>query len=99
MGNIFSPTHLIVIFLVILILFGRGKVSDLMGDVAKGIKAFKKNLKDEEDSLDNELEIAKSSERVDSKFQGSHFSSAKRATSTKKVSSLSKSGKGSASKR
>ncbi|MDD9329606.1 MAG: twin-arginine translocase TatA/TatE family subunit, partial [Bartonella sp.] len=46
MGNIFSLTHLIVILLIILVLFGRGKVSELMGDVAKGIKAFKSNMKE-----------------------------------------------------
>ena len=36
----------IVIALVVL-LFGRGKISELMGDVAKGIKSFKKGLSDE----------------------------------------------------
>ena len=35
----------IVVILVVL-LFGRGKISDLMGDVAKGIKSFKKGMKD-----------------------------------------------------
>ena len=35
----------IVVFLVVL-LFGRGKISSLMGDVAKGIKSFKKGMKD-----------------------------------------------------
>ena len=35
----------IVVVLVVL-LFGRGKISDLMGDVAKGIKSFKKGVKD-----------------------------------------------------
>ena len=35
----------IVVVLVVL-LFGRGKISDLMGDVAKGIKSFKKRMKD-----------------------------------------------------
>jgi sec-independent protein translocase protein TatA len=37
----------IVVVLVVL-LFGRGKISDLMGDVAKGIKSFKKGMKDPE---------------------------------------------------
>jgi sec-independent protein translocase protein TatA len=43
----------IVVVLVVL-LFGRGKISSLMGDVAKGIKSFKKGLSDEPptDSLD-----------------------------------------------
>ena len=39
----------IVVVLVVL-LFGRGKISDLMGDVAKGIKSFKKGMKDPESS-------------------------------------------------
>jgi len=30
----------------VVLLFGRGKISDLMGDVAKGIKSFKKGMKD-----------------------------------------------------
>tara|TARA_B110000967_G_scaffold172653_1_gene183815 strand:- start:264 stop:461 length:198 start_codon:yes stop_codon:yes gene_type:complete len=39
----------IVVVLVVL-LFGRGKISSLMGDVAKGIKSFKKGLSDESPS-------------------------------------------------
>ena len=43
----------IVVVLVVL-LFGRGKISDLMGDVAKGIKSFKKGMKDPtQDSSDS----------------------------------------------
>ena len=38
----------IVVVLVVL-LFGRGKISDLMGDVAKGIKSFKKGMSDDSD--------------------------------------------------
>ena len=34
--------------LLVVLLFGKGKVSDLMGDVAKGIKSFKKGLADED---------------------------------------------------
>jgi len=39
----------IVVALVVL-LFGRGKISELMGDVAKGIKSFKKGLSEDPDS-------------------------------------------------
>ena len=39
----------IVVILVVL-LFGRGKISALMGDVAKGIKSFKKGMSSNEDS-------------------------------------------------
>ena len=42
----------IVVILVVL-LFGRGKISDLMGDVAKGIKSFKKGISDNSDSSNN----------------------------------------------
>jgi sec-independent protein translocase protein TatA len=43
----------IVVILVVL-LFGRGKISDLMGDVAKGIKSFKKGMSDNPDSNNND---------------------------------------------
>ena len=40
--------HWVILLVVVLVLFGgKGKVSDLMGDVAKGIKSFKKGLSDE----------------------------------------------------
>ncbi len=48
MGS-FSIWHWMVVLMVVLLLFGGGKVSGLMGDFAKGIKAFKKNMADEDD--------------------------------------------------
>lgn len=49
MGSL-SIWHWVIIIAVVALLFGgRGKVSDLMGDVAKGIKSFKKGLSDEDD--------------------------------------------------
>ena len=47
MGS-FSIWHWIVVLLVVLLLFGSGKVSTLMGDFAKGIKSFKKNMAEED---------------------------------------------------
>ena len=48
MGSL-SIWHWMIVLAVGLLLFGgRGKISDLMGDVAKGIKAFKKGMTDEE---------------------------------------------------
>jgi sec-independent protein translocase protein TatA len=44
----FSLTHWLVVLLVVLILFGAGKLPRLMGDFAKGIKNFKTSLKDDE---------------------------------------------------
>ena len=49
MGS-FSIWHWLVVLLVVLLLFGSGKVSNLMGDFAKGIKSFKKNMADETDA-------------------------------------------------
>jgi sec-independent protein translocase protein TatA len=49
MGS-FSIWHWIVVAVIVLLLFGgRGKLSGLMGDAAKGINAFKKGLKDTDD--------------------------------------------------
>lgn len=45
MGS-FSLIHWLVVILVIMLLFGRGRISDLMGDFAKGINSFKKGLND-----------------------------------------------------
>ena len=48
MGS-FSMWHWLIVGAVLLLVFGgRGKISDMMGDVAKGIKAFKKGMSDEE---------------------------------------------------
>lgn len=44
----FQPIHWILVAIVVLLLFGgRGKLSGIMGDAAKGIRAFKEGLKDE----------------------------------------------------
>lgn len=42
-----GPVQIILILVVIVLLFGRGKISELMGDVAKGIKSFKKGMADD----------------------------------------------------
>jgi sec-independent protein translocase protein TatA len=47
MGGL-SMWHWIIVIAVVLLLFGRGKISELMGDVAQGIKAFKKGMTDDE---------------------------------------------------
>jgi sec-independent protein translocase protein TatA len=44
--------HIIIVVIVVVLLFGRGKISDLMGDVAKGIKSFKKGMSDDQISED-----------------------------------------------
>ena len=47
MGSL-SLGHWIIVILVIVLLFGRGKISELMGDFAKGIKSFKKGMAEDE---------------------------------------------------
>jgi sec-independent protein translocase protein TatA len=47
-GAAWSPLQLMLVLLVVVLLFGKGKVSDLMGDVAKGIKSFKKGMAEDE---------------------------------------------------
>jgi sec-independent protein translocase protein TatA len=47
MGSL-SIWHWIIVIGVVLLLFGRGKISELMGDVAQGIKAFKKGMSEDE---------------------------------------------------
>lgn len=58
MGS-FSIWHWIIVIAVVLLLFGRGKISELMGDVAQGIKAFKKGMSDDEKTADASTEPMK----------------------------------------
>ena len=46
MGNI-GWTGIIIIAVLVVILFGKGKISSIMGDLAKGIKSFKKGMSDD----------------------------------------------------
>ncbi len=59
-GNV-GPMGLILIAVVVLVLFGRGKVSSLMGEVGKGISSFKKGVNEGK----AELEAAAAEEAVD----------------------------------
>jgi sec-independent protein translocase protein TatA len=43
-----SIWHWIILLLIVVLLFGRGKISEVMGDVAKGIKSFKKGMSEDE---------------------------------------------------
>ena len=44
----FSIWHWIIVLIIVLLLFGKGKIPSLMADMAKGIKSFKKNMADED---------------------------------------------------
>lgn len=57
-----SPVQLIIVGVLVLVLFGgRGKISSIMGDVAKGINSFKKGLKDDpnadDDAADDAIDV------------------------------------------
>jgi sec-independent protein translocase protein TatA len=47
MGS-FSLWHWLVVIILVLLLFGRGRISDMMGDIGKGLKSFKQGMADEE---------------------------------------------------
>ena len=51
MGGL-SIWHWMIVLVVVLLLFGSGKVSGLMGDFAKGIKSFKKNMAEDDASME-----------------------------------------------
>ena len=55
----FSIWHWLIVLVVVLLLFGSGKISGLMGDLAKGIKSFRQNIKDDKD----ETEAAEAEQR------------------------------------
>jgi len=61
MGGL-SIWHWLIVIVVVLLLFGRGKISDLMGDVASGIKAFKKGMAEDEKPAEPKAEPVKSIE-------------------------------------
>jgi sec-independent protein translocase protein TatA len=56
----FGIWHWVIVLVIVVVLFGgRGKISGLMGDAAKGIRAFKEGLKDEQQEAEAEPEEAK----------------------------------------
>ena len=67
-----SIWQILIVAVLVVLLFGRGKISALMGDVAKGIKSFKKGMADEdtdpqkvEQSSDEPVDVTPSSQKKD----------------------------------
>lgn len=58
LNNIGLP-GLLLIAVVVLVLFGRGKISSLMGEVGKGITAFKRGVDDSKKEIDESLAEAR----------------------------------------
>lgn len=53
MGS-FSIWHWLIVGIVVMLMFGgRGRISDVMGDVARGIKSFRKGLSDDDKEIEN----------------------------------------------
>jgi sec-independent protein translocase protein TatA len=63
-GKQMAPSwfQLLLVLLLVVLLFGRGKISEVMGDFAKGIKSFKKGLSDDDKADASEAESPKSIE-------------------------------------
>jgi sec-independent protein translocase protein TatA len=57
-----GPWGLLIIALVVLLLFGRGKIANMMGEVAGGIKAFRKGMSEEEEKPVAEIEQPRKSD-------------------------------------
>ena len=49
MGS-FSIWHWLILIVVVMLVFGKGKISDVMGDFAKGIKSFKKGMAEDDEA-------------------------------------------------
>jgi sec-independent protein translocase protein TatA len=58
----FSIWHWLIVGLVVLLLFGKGRFSDMMGDVAKGLKNFKKGMSEDEEATQRRLTAERAAE-------------------------------------
>ena len=50
----FSLWHWLVVIILVLLLFGRGRISDMMGDIGKGLKSFKQGMSEDDNPPANE---------------------------------------------
>ncbi|HWD49402.1 MAG TPA: twin-arginine translocase TatA/TatE family subunit [Rhizomicrobium sp.] len=67
MGGL-SIWHILILGVIVLLLFGgRGKISDVMGDVARGITSFRKGLKEDEDERSRSVPSQPLTDRRDEK--------------------------------
>ena len=57
-SGLFQPMHLIIILIVVLIIFGPGKLPDIGEGIAKGIKSFKKGMSEIKDEKKDEVNAA-----------------------------------------
>ncbi|MCK5042274.1 MAG: twin-arginine translocase TatA/TatE family subunit [Sphingomonadales bacterium] len=62
-----SIWQILIVVVLVVMLFGRGKISDLMGDVAKGITSFKKGLKEDDSEKAEDITPVVEGEKVKEK--------------------------------
>jgi sec-independent protein translocase protein TatA len=74
MGGL-SIWHWLVVGVLVLLLFGKGRFSDMMGDVAKGIKSFKKGMSEEDEAA----AVAKPAQRIEAAATGTVIEAEKQA--------------------
>lgn len=55
--GLFQPTHLIIILVIALVVFGPGKLSEVGGSLGKAVRGFKKALSEPDDAANNNLRI------------------------------------------
>ncbi len=79
--------HILLVLLVFVLLFGTGKVSGLMGDLAKGIKSFKKEMSEEKEEAEAEPEPTPAPKVIEHKQAAAKAKSPKaKTTRTRKTS-------------
>lgn len=57
--------QILIVIILLVLLFGRGKISELMGDVAKGIKSFKKGMSEDEQAKEEPLKTIEHERRAE----------------------------------
>lgn len=85
MGSL-SIWHWLIVLIVVMLLFGGKKVSTLMGDVAKGIKDFKKNMAEEDtSSKGSSTQVNKTLSAADQKDESVSFNESEKTTVTSDI--------------
>jgi len=64
--DLFSAWHWLIVAVIVLLLFGRNKIPDAMGDIAQGIKAFKKGMAEDDKPPPSQADAVKAIDRPDS---------------------------------
>lgn len=64
MEGLFQPMHLIVILVIVIIIFGPGKLPELGEGLGKSIKAFKKAMNEKDESVETTRSISQGDEKI-----------------------------------